>query len=348
MDWKNFISEINEERDVALPYIQKYVRDVDAFIEKQAKKARAERKRLITPEDVAKNREGYRKKFVEMLGFPMGSNLPLGTDVKQDFVRKVGEYEYYRVQIETFEGLYAYGLYAKHADGQKHPLIIAQHGATGTAEHVHGWYSNSGNYRHMGRRVMAKGAHVLSLQTLLWRQESYEGKADYERRLCDSRLRMLGGSITALEIEMISRCITHFCEKEEVDQDRIGMIGLSYGGMFTILTTAYDVRIKAAVSSCWLNDRYVHAFSDWSYKGSMYAFEDAEIAALIAPRALYVEVGKNDPTFPVEGALEQAERLSEFYKAAGAQEKFVFDAFDGVHELSYNDEPIAFLYKNLK
>lgn len=348
MDWKNFISEINEERSVALPYIQKYKEDVYSFIDKEAEKVRAERKRTVTPESMANSREEYRQKFVEILGFPMGANLPWGTDVKQDFVRKVGEYEYYRMQIEVFDGLYAYGLYAKHADGQKHPLIIAQHGATGTAEHVHGWYSNSGNYSHMGRRVMEKGAHVFSLQTLLWRQESYEGKADYERRLCDARLRMLGGSITALEIEMISRCITHFCAKEEVDENRVGMIGLSYGGMFTVLTTAYDVRIKAAVSSCWLNDRYVHAFSDWSYKGLLSVFEDAEIAALIAPRALYVEVGKNDSTFPVEGAYKQADRLAEFYKAAGAEDKFVFNAFDGVHEFSYDDEPIAFLYKNLK
>ena len=42
--------------------------------------------------------------------------------------------------------------------------------------------------------------------------------------------------------------INYLCQRPEVDHERIGMIGLSWGGVLTILTNGQDDRLKAAVN----------------------------------------------------------------------------------------------------
>ena len=77
------------------------------------------------------------------------------------------------------------------------------------------------------------------------------------------------------------------------------MMGLSYGGCYTLYTAAIDTRIDAAVSSCFFNERNRYLWSDWSYFGFMNEFNDAEVCALICPRALMIEVGDSDTLFAV-------------------------------------------------
>ena len=43
--------------------------------------------------------------------------------------------------------------------------------------------------------------------------------------------------------------ITYMCKKDYVNEDKIGMIGLSYGGYYTMHTMAADTRIKAGYSN---------------------------------------------------------------------------------------------------
>ena len=80
------------------------------------------------------------------------------------------------------------------------------------------------------------------------------------------------------------------------------MIGLSYGGFYTLYLTALDKRIKAALCSCYYNDRTYYSNSDWSWFGSANMFEDAEVASLIFPRKLWIQVADNDELFHVSSA----------------------------------------------
>ena len=81
-----------------------------------------------------------------------------------------------------------------------------------------------------------------------------------------------------------------FAAREDIDGDRIGMIGLSYGGFYTLFAAALDVRIGAAVSSCFFNNRKMYDFVDWVWFNAANQFMDAEVGALVCPRPLYVEV----------------------------------------------------------
>ena len=78
--------------------------------------------------------------------------------------------------------------------------MIAQHGGLGTPELCSTLFEGetSYNYKDMTQRILKHDVNVFAPQMLLWEKESYG--IDYDREYIDAVLKMLGGSITALEI----------------------------------------------------------------------------------------------------------------------------------------------------
>ncbi len=83
------------------------------------------------------------------------------------------------------------------------------------------------------------------------------------------------------------------------------MIGMSYGGFYTLYTTALEPRIKAAVVAGYFNDREAilddsepYGLFDWRFPDSLGWLRDPNIAALVCPRPLLVEDGEYDQIFP--------------------------------------------------
>src|SRR5205085_5131738 len=71
------------------------------------------------------------------------------------------------------------------------------------------------------------------------------------RNRMDDRLRLVGTSLTAVEIAKITRSLDVILKRPEVDPKRVAMVGLSYGGYYTLVTAALEPRVRAAVSSCY-------------------------------------------------------------------------------------------------
>ena len=68
------------------------------------------------------------------------------------------------------------------------------------------------------------------------------------------------------------RAVDVLCGLEEVDADRIGVIGHSLGGHNAIFTALFEPRIRAVVSSCGFNafpSYYKGNIAGWSHKGYM-------------------------------------------------------------------------------
>ena len=68
------------------------------------------------------------------------------------------------------------------------------------------------------------------------------------------------------------RAVDLLCGLEEVDADRIGVIGHSLGGHNAIFTALFEPRIRAVVSSCGFNafpSYYKGKIAGWSHKGYM-------------------------------------------------------------------------------
>jgi len=155
----------------------------------------------------------------------------------------------------------------------------------------------------------------------------------------------------------VMRLIDYLETRDDVDPKRIGLIGISKGGMETYLAAAADPRVAVAVPSisvqsfrwalennAWqarvgtiqqavegaarndgttLNAQFVRKFYDRLVPGIYSEFDGPAMLPLIAPRPLMVINGDSDSLTPLPGVMLAANSASEAYAKAGAKEKFM-------------------------
>ena len=147
---------------------------------------------------------------------------------------------------------------------------------------------------------------------------------------------LLGETMVGWRVWDAMRAVDLLTTLPEVDPHRIGMMGISGGGTVTYFTTAFDPRIKAAVISGYFCtakdsifsiahciDNYIPNFLHW--------FETADLAALIAPRHLFVEAGLHDPIFPEAGVRAALTKAKAIYASLGVADHIDNAFFDGAH-----------------
>lgn len=319
----------HEDALTANPYKQDYLNSVEKLIQNRLLEAGAVR--ASRTKEILEDPERSRAEFTQMLGWPLTEepHIPLTTQL--DLLSEENGMRLYRMRFEIFPGFFYYGLYFEHT-GQRLPLVLSQHGKWGTPEVCSDVIPlEETNYHHMSQRILQHDAHVFAPQMLLWQTESCG--VEYDRDILDAKLRQVGGSIVALELYCLRCCISYFAAQPEVDESRIGMVGLSYGGLYTLYTAALDTRLKAAFSCCYFNDRNLQLFPDWSWKNSAWQFMDAEIALLCCPRALFLAIAADDPGFSVQNGMREYDRLCHALQTKGCQQEWLhFKVFAGVHE----------------
>ncbi|MCL2744248.1 MAG: alpha/beta fold hydrolase, partial [Planctomycetaceae bacterium] len=139
------------------------------------------------------------------------------------------------------------------------------------------------------------------------------------------------------------RCIDLLQSLDEVDSDRIGVIGHSLGGHNSMFVAAFDQRLKVIVTSSgwtqfanydigaagtqlyggrlgpWAQDRYMPFLREkFQLDEKRIPFEFHEIIALFAPRAFFSNSPIGDSNFDVAGVrkgIELASKAYTFYKA---------------------------------
>ena len=341
----------DEAPDAADDYRARYAEGIQQFIAKKGVECKQLRRNMMPPEKLAQNLEHYREKYKDMLGlkvFEEKSSKP----AERIYVGKDDVCSIYRLVVYITDEIPIYSMYlVPHKAKEPMPLVIAQHGGGGTPE-LCSDMNGKNNYNHMVQRVLARGAAVLAPQLLLWSiSESGTSRAHaipHDRGKTDSHLKRFGTSITALEVSGIRKSLDYICGLKEIDTDKIAMIGLSYGGYFTLHTMAADTRIKAGYSAGVFTDHDMYNRFDWAYPSSALQFQDAEVAALCAPRKLYVQVGKEDAVFDYHYAIEEAGRVGDYFKAFGVPDHFKFNVWEGGHTVSDHDEGYDFLFSVLK
>jgi len=150
---------------------------------------------------------------------------------------------------------------------------------------------------------------------------------------------LLGKVMVGLRVWDAIRSIDYLQSRPEVDGERIGCVGLSWGGTHTAYTSAVDERVKAAVIS-----GYFSSFQDMliergccpcQYIPGILRYADfPDIVALIAPRPLLIENGARDPLYTVEVVKQEYRRLESVYGLLGVPERLDLDLFDGGHMFS--------------
>ncbi len=142
---------------------------------------------------------------------------------------------------------------------------------------------------------------------------------------------VVGGTCMAWKnILDMRRAIDFLCERPEVDAKNLGCYGHSMGSTHTWLVGPHEPRLKALVGNCCLptysgihEHQLLHCFPNY-VPGWLEFGDTPEMAALIAPRALHLNLGENDRGSPIEHAKAGIERISKAYAEANAAEQFTW------------------------
>lgn len=260
----------------------------------------------------------------------------------------------YRVWIEVIDGVETYGLYLvpKKLAG-KAPLLIAQHGGGGNPEAICDLDTREA-YRGFVPEAVKRGyiiwAPALAMRCGYCNDPEIPGA---DREVLDRLLRRGGTSIIGLELHKIIASTQALAKaRPEIDGNRIGMTGLSWGGFYTMYVTALSPFIKAAAPAGYLKD-----YDDIATraKGGKIGLPDRDIfngvshaqaIALICPRPALVQMGEKDTVVPIAGARIEAERAAAPYRALGLADRYRFHVHADGHVY---DTPaiLAFFEKNL-
>lgn len=319
-----------------------YASDILSWLDKEFEKADEKRKDYTLNTPIEVRRDEFRKQ----LGFPLW-NSPEKNEIKtkKELLSDDELFTAYDMQLEVMDGIRIYGIFFEpKTRKEKNPFVLLQHGGLGTPEVVSGLIDPA-NYNDLGRDLIESGYYVFAPQLLIWNTEEFG--SPYDQHAFDRAMKQLGGSKTAFEIYCLTRILDYFETFPEIDNKRIGMAGLSYGGMYTLLTAAADTRIKVAVSSCFVNDRRQYAWNDWIYIDQANKFFDAELLTLISPRYIFAEMGNKDDLFNSEN-YPKLKTEYEFYKEKmNLPDNCIIHLFKGGHEFAKDGKNLEFLKKNL-
>ena len=338
-EYKDLYTEDIEKASV---FRRNYLESVLSLSCDVAEEKKDGREEYISPEKLKNNREKYLADFKELIGDPLFDRSKK-CDVQKIFVAIDGQGYIYRLVFNFEKNIKFYGMLFVPFDAKgKLPLVTAIHGGEGTPELMSDIYGDN-YYSHITRRLLDRNVVVFAPQLLIWDGKRF--KDNFERFDIDAKYKALGGSLTSFECECIRGALDYLLTLDFIDSERVGITGLSYGAYYSIVTAVLDERIKAVYSACVFNDRMKYTRPDFVYKNMADRFSDAEMTALIYPRPLYIEAGKNDGIFGVDGAVSEYDRLKKYY--SDKPDNLVFKVTNTGHKYDITDEGIDYLINNI-
>ena len=144
------------------------------------------------------------------------------------------------------------------------------------------------------------------------------------------------------------RCVDLLRARDDVDGERIGVIGHSLGGHNALFLAAFDERVKAAVTSCgwtpfgdyyggniggWTSDRYMPRLKDaYGLDPERVPFDFHEVIAAVAPRAVFSSSPLRDDNFAVAGVKKAAAAAQPVFDLLGASDRLKVIYPDVAHD----------------
>ena len=281
----------------------------------------------LTPEEL-------RHELVHCLGGPWPKPCPL-EPITRETIRNEG----YRIESVTYQV----------EPGDNVPAILlvpdgvsVNHPAPAIAI----WHQHAGDFvngksepaglagnpmHHTGVALAKRGYVVLCPDALC-----FEDRRDPTRKLAGMRFERFeflryvvnGKCLAWKNILDMRRAIDYLCERPEVDVDNIGCYGHSMGSTHTWLVGPHEPRLKVLVGNCCLptysaihDEHLLHCFPNF-IPGWQQFGDTPEIAALIAPRALHLNLGETDSGSPIQHARDGIRRIAKAYADRNAADSF--------------------------
>lgn len=138
------------------------------------------------------------------------------------------------------------------------------------------------------------------------------------------------------------RTLDYLASRPEVDRRRLGCVGLSVGGYRSFLLAALDPRIKAAVDVGWMTSyasnirRHVINTVGFTFHiPGLYRYLDLpDLAALIAPRSVFVMNGSKDTLFPPDGVDKAYRKIEACFRKAGIADHQRCRVYEAPHQFN--------------
>jgi pimeloyl-ACP methyl ester carboxylesterase len=152
-----------------------------------------------------------------------------------------------------------------------------------------------------------------------------------ERKYAQNMLQY-GRTILGLRAFDVIRQVDYLLTRDDVDPKRIGIAGLSMGGLTAGTVAAIDPRITLALIAgylCTYKDSIINLArkhcADMYTPGMLTLGEEHDLLSLIAPRPVCFISGSKDGIFPAEGAKKAFNKIKRAYSFLGAQDNCVLD-----------------------
>ena len=238
------------------------------------------------------------------------------------------------------------------ATSGRRPVVIALHGTGGT----------KGDELPLLRKLAGRGFIGVAIDGPWHGERSKAGKGSVEYQEAIFRKwekpETAGHPFYFDTVWDVMRLIDYLSTRDDVDASRIGLYGVSKGGIETYLTAAIDPRVAVAVpcigleSFKWALDNndwqmristiqtafdsaakeagvaeptsgFVHQFYQRVVPGIDGEFDGPNMVLLISPRPMMAINGDSDSHTPLPGLKLCTDAAEEAYRAAGASDHFV-------------------------
>lgn len=243
-------------------------------------------------QSVEPNRERFRRCIgVVDERVPVTALEYLATTDAPSLVARTRRYAMHAVRWPVLEGVYGEGLLLQPRETVR-ACVVALPDADQTPEMLVGLAPGIAPVSQFARRLAENGCQVL-VPTLIDRQDTWSGTPQVwmtnqpHREWVYRPAYAMGRHIIGYEVQKVLAAVDWFGATEAP----IGVAGYGEGGLLAFYSAAVDPRIAAVLVSGYCDSRqdlceepiYRNVF------GLLREFGDAEIASLIAPRALIVE-----------------------------------------------------------
>lgn len=273
----------------------------------------------LSPESWKASEKERREQWLEMLGLsPLPEKTPLHATVTGTLDR--GDYVVEKIHFQSAPGAYVIGnLYRPAKIEGPLPAVLYLCG--------HSYGKVSPTYQANPRWFAQHGyvALVLDPIQLGESQGFHHGTHRSERWDWQSR----GYTPLGTEVWNGMRALDYLISRPDVDADRLGVTGLSGGGVVSWALGAADTRLKVVVPVCQsgsildvVMNRSTDGHCDCAFWINYHRWCWPDLGSLIAPRAFQIASGSEDVLWRPTGYRDTAYRIRLQYNALNAGDHF--------------------------
>jgi hypothetical protein len=294
-------------------------------------------------EDSTEAYDKTRKHFLDLLG---GAELGNPNRVKlleQELLSTSPSSEIKRVKIQSrIEGIIIEAIVGIPVNPKlRNPAVIALHGYTSSPDKVMG--QEEDDYAHgFGKELLEKGYYVIAPFILNHgeRVSSISAIAS-----------LLGDTIWRIELIKILSCLDFLQQIEVVNNNQIGIYGISGGGLLALYASAVDRRISCTVCSGHLCNskrslidyaigRGRHARPHFNFRSSYYyvnapfhlEYPSEAISKMSFPTPILFENGIMDLDLKEYDDEQEYEKIKKYYTKHNKSDRVFFYRHKGAHE----------------